>query len=151
MSHISFMPIPQNSKTNKTAGDYCAYLNAYRTFSVAKQQFAPGSTVKVDSQFSEALAADLFGFDINHQGGFDGVDPNTGDTYEVKGTGFHNNRVRFNSDVVPNHVIWIKVTKKEVIATEIKLGIYQSLQKGGFITLNLLTDSIPGTLKKYRY
>ena len=150
MSHISSIPIPHTSKTNKAACDYCVYLNAYRTFSIAKQQFAPGSTVKVDSQFSEALAADLFGFDINHQGGFDGVDPNTGDTYEVKGTGFCNNRVRFNPGVVPKHVIWIKVTKKEVIAKEIKLSD-ELLQKGGFITLNLDADFVRGTLKKYQY
>lgn len=135
MENISKLVIPPGSKTGKKAEDYRDYLKAYREFAKDKQAFARQSSVKVDSQFSERLAADYFGFDVNHYNDLDGINPATSETYEVKATGFNNNKVRFNPSKKANHVIWIKVNRKSVIIREISGCVYSKLDNNGFIDL----------------
>ena len=144
MACILNLVIPAKSKTKKSASNYRDYLVAYRNFAKKKRIFAPNSNVKVDSQFSEKLAADYFSFDVNHSSNLDGVNPITGQTYEVKATGFSNNRVRFNSQNIADHVIWIKVYKNKVVIREIDNAVYNSLEpSNGFINLSSYLKTNP--------
>jgi len=131
MADISSLSIPSTSNTTKSASDYKNYLIAYRSFSNQKNKFAPKSTVKLDSQFSECLAADYFSFRKSAKKHFDGYRVVAGkkEYYEVKGTGFNNNRVSFNPVNQADHVIWIKATSTEVEIREINNAIYNSLPK----------------------
>lgn len=143
MENISKLVIPPGSKTGKKAEDYRDYLKAYREFAKDKQTFARQSSVKVDSQFSERLAADCFGFDVDHSNYLDGINPATRETYEVKATGFNNNKVRFNPSKKANHVIWIKVNRKSVIIREISDCVYYELDSYGFIDLATFIKNDP--------
>lgn len=125
------------SKTGKSAIDYSNYLCSYKTFTLEKRKFAPRSSVRVDSQFSERLAADIYKFDVDHSLNLDGNNPNTNETYEVKATSFSNNRVRFNSEIKADHVIWIKVRQKIIEISEIDVDIYNHLDKNGFVNINV--------------
>ena len=143
MASLLTLKIPTTSKTGKTISDYNDYLLAYRDFTNKKRIFAPSSTVKVASQFSERLAADYFSFDVNHSSYFDGVNPITGDTYEVKGTGFSNNKVHFNSTNIADHVIWIKVCRNKIVIREINNAVYSALTSTGFINLSSYIKTNP--------
>ena len=143
MENISKLVIPPGSKTGKKAKDYRDYLKAYRKFAKEKQAFAPKSNVKVDSQFSERLAADCFGFDVDHCKDLDGINPATNETYEVKATGFINNKVRFNPSKKANHVIWIKVNRESAIIREISGCVYSELDSNGFIDLDTFIKEHP--------
>lgn len=66
MQDISTFTIPATSKTGKNGIDNKNYLVAYKTYTLGKRIFSPRSSAKVDSQFSERLAADGFGFDVDH-------------------------------------------------------------------------------------
>ena len=136
MNDISTLKISSGSKTNKTASDYKEYLTAYRDYTKSKRRFSPGSTAKVDSQFSERLAADVFNFDIDHTKGLDGINLNTKETYEVKASGFANNKVHFNKSNKADHVIWIKVRKDKIEIREIDIDIYNHLDANGFVNIN---------------
>jgi hypothetical protein len=129
MANILTLQIPSSSKTGKQPSDYLDYLVAYKLFSSAKYKFAPGSTETLDSQFSECLAADYFSFVRSTENDFDGYKMvgSKKEYFEVKGTGYDNNRVSFNPLNKADHVIWIKVTPTDVIIKEISTTIYNSL------------------------
>lgn len=148
-SDISTITIPSGSNTGKTGTDYKNYLTAYSAFATSKVAFAPRSTVKVDSQFSERLAADLFGFDVDHSRGLDGINPSTNKTYEVKGTGFSNDKARFDPKNRADHVIWIKVRNGSVEIREIDVDVYNHLDTNGFVNIN--KNMKQKTLVKYTY
>jgi len=82
------------------------------------------------------LAADAFGFHINHKNGFDGVDPHTNETYEIKGSGYSNNKVKFNVNNIADHVIWIKIRRKAIEIREVDTDIYNHLDSNGFVNIN---------------
>lgn len=136
MADISTIVIPSTSKTGKNALDYKNYLLAYKAYAISKRVFAPRSTAKVDSQFSERLAADIFGFDVDHSCNLDGIHPLTNQTYEVKATGFANNIAHFNNSNKADHVIWIKVRNGSIEITEIDADIYNHIDKRGFVNIN---------------
>jgi len=148
---ISTFTIPATSKTGKNGIDNKNYLVAYKTYTLGKRIFSPRSSTKVDSQFSERLAADGFGFDVDHSRNLDGLHPITNETYEVKGTGFSNNTAHFNPNNKADHVIWIKVTPTDVIIKEISTTIYNSLPsvlagERASITLDAYLKSNPSDL-----
>ena len=131
MAAISTIAIPTTSKTGKKPSEYKNYLQAYKAYTISKRPFSPGSTAKVDSQFSERLAADVFGFDVDHSRNLDGIHPLTNETYEVKATGFANNTAHFNSSNRADHVIWIKVRNGTIEITEIDVDITITLTLWG--------------------
>jgi len=149
MADISTFTTPSSSKTGKNGTDYKNYLIEYKNYTKNKRSFAPGSTVTVDSQFSERLAADLFGFDVDHSKGLDGINPSTNKTYEVKGTGFSNNKARFDPNNRADHIIWIKVRNGLVEIREIDVDIYNHLDPNGFVNINKNMQQI--SLVKYTY
>ncbi len=136
MPDITTISIPSTSKTGKNGVDYKNFLLAYKKFTMKTRAFSPGSTVAVPSQFSEKLAADIFGFDVDHSMKLDGLHPSTYETYEVKGSGYSNNKVRFNPDNQADHVIWIKVKNGKVEIREVDVDIYNCLDKYGFVNIN---------------
>ena len=75
------------------------------------------------------LAADYFSFVRSTENDFDGYKMvgSKKEYFEVKGTGYDNNRVSFNPLNKADHVIWIKVTPTDVIIKEISTTIYNSL------------------------
>lgn len=99
MADISTLIIPASSKTGKVPLDYKNYLVSYKSFTMAKRKFVKRSCAEVDSQFSERLAADIFNFDVDHSSNLDGKGLISGDTYEVKATGFSNNKAHFNAKI----------------------------------------------------
>ncbi|MBU1144224.1 MAG: hypothetical protein KJ971_00005 [Firmicutes bacterium] len=136
MPDILAIVIPSSSKTGKNGIDYKNYLLAYKSFTLGKRIFAKVSSAKVDSQFSERLAADVFGFDVDHSTNLDGLDPITKETYEVKGTGFSNNTAHFNPNNQADHVIWVKVRNGSIEIREIDTDIYNHLDQRGFVNIN---------------
>jgi hypothetical protein len=89
---------------------------------------------KLDSQFSENIAADKVGFVLDHKNGLDGTDSN-GNTYEVKGTGYTNTKVRFSKNQA-DHVIWVKATQHTVFIYEMDNNIYSNLDQNGFVDMS---------------
>lgn len=140
MSDITTITISSNSKTGKKGIDYKNFLLAYKEFTMKTRIFSPGSTVAVPSQFSEKLAADIFGFDVDHSLNLDGLHPITNETYEVKGSGYSNNKVRFNPNNQADHVIWIKVRNGKVEIREIDVNIYNCLDTNGFVNINKIMN-----------
>lgn len=124
------------SKTGKDKKTYRKYIKDYLSFQKSKNEFVgKNSTLKLDSQFSESLAADVFFFDINHKNGYDGEDPITNNTYEVKGTGVKNDRVRFSKTKKAIFVIWVKVEWDKIVITKIDNNVYNATNKDGFVNL----------------
>lgn len=125
------------SKTKKKISDYKKYCRNYLDFNKAKQLFVKNKCVlKLDSQFSESLAADIFFFDINHTNGLDGIDPITNKSYEVKGTGIGNSRVRFSKTSKACYVVWVKFEKTRLVLTKIKNNVYDCTDPNGFVDLS---------------
>ena len=122
--------------------NYIEYMRAYDEFykkrrSILKLRGCP----KLDSQFSENLAASKVGFHVDHSKDLDGCDAN-GETYEVKGTGYGNTKVHF-SDKQADHVIWVKATPSIVYIYEVDKSVYDARDSRGFVDLK----KIPNTLK----
>ena len=114
--------------------DYIEYMKAYDEFYKKRCKIlGKKGCPKLDSQFSENLAASKVGFKINHTLNLDGVD-DKGETYEVKGTGYSNTKVHF-SNTQADHVIWVKATPGVVYIYEIDNGVYGKLNKKGFVDL----------------
>ena len=130
------------SKTKKQIKDYEKYIEGYLKFQEVKSSFTKNkTTLKLDSQFSEALAADVFFFDINHKKGLDGQDSMTNKTYEVKGTGINNDRVKFSKKNKADYVVWVKLKSDTIILTKMNNDIYNSLNSDGYVSLNSYVKS----------
>ena len=115
--------------------DYIEYMEAYDEFYKKMCTiFGTSGCPRLDSQFSENIAADKVGFALEHKNGFDGVD-NLGKTYEVKGTGYTNTKVRFSSKKA-DYVIWVKATPGKVFLYEMDVRLYSNLDKNGFIDMS---------------
>ena len=87
-----------------------AYLEAYDDFNKIRKSLGIKGNPKVDSQVSEAIAANKIGFEITHKGYLDGKLGSN--TYEVKGTGYNNNKARFSQNRATK-VIWVKLLSKD--------------------------------------
>ena len=125
------------SKSKRLHSDkvYKDYMIAYDAFFKKRKAIFKRSCLKLDSQFSESLAADYVDFDLKHKDGFDGFDSNN-ESYEVKGTGYTNNKVHFNVKYIADHVIWVKAEPKKVTIYEMDTGLYQNLDANGFVDLS---------------
>ncbi len=114
--------------------DYIEYMKAYDEFYKKRCTiFDSDGCPRLDSQFSENIAADKVGFTLKHKNGFDGVD-DLGQTYEVKGTGYTNTKVRF-SDKKADYVIWVKATPGKVFVYQVDVEIYSKLDVNGFVDM----------------
>ena len=91
----------------------------------------------------------MFGFHIDHSRGVDGINPQTNETYEVKGSGYSNNKVRFNLNNRADHVIWVKIRRKSIEIREIDTDIYNHLDNNGFVNINKIKKDI--SLNVYSY
>ena len=122
-------------KTNSFSDkDYIEYMKAYDEFyqkrhNILKLKGCP----KLDSQFSEHIAADKVGFTLKHKDGLDGIDT-TGQTYEVKGTGYTNTKVHFSQNKA-DRVIWVKATQCKVFVYEVDNNIYSNCDQNGFVDI----------------
>lgn len=118
--------------------EYKEYMKAYDEFFNKKLSIFEGGSPRLDSQFSESIAADYFEFNLDHKDGFDGHNSN-GESCEVKGTGYNNSRVKFTVDQrSAQHIYWVKADgkNKAVEIQEIDLSACASeFNKDGFITL----------------
>lgn len=85
------------------------YLEAYDDFNEIRKSLGIKGNPKVDSQVSEAIAANKIGFEITHDDNLDGKLDS--DTYEVKGTGYNNDKARFSQNRATK-VIWVKLLSK---------------------------------------
>lgn len=121
-----------------TTKEYIKYMRAYHRFYERKLAIFGKSSLRLDSQFSESIAADYFDFTLEHKNGVDGHNKN-GESCEVKGTGYNNTRVRFTpAQKSADHIYWIKADKnnKKVLIQEIDLSrCTNNFNKDGFITL----------------
>lgn len=125
-------------RTNRYHSDveYVQYMEAYDEFYLKKLMIFGKGCPRLDSQFSESIAADYFDFDLNHANGYDGY-KNITESCEVKGTGYTNSKVRFSlTTKQADHILWVKSDHKSktVKILEIKVD-YTGLDKNGFIDL----------------
>ena len=124
--------------------DYIEYMRAYDEFYEKRCKiFGPKGCPRLDSQFSENIAADKVGFKLKHKNGVDGIDV-SGKTYEVKGTGYANTKVRFNSRNEADRVIWVKATQYKVFVYEVDNTIYSNCDQNGFV--DMTTQTIINTI-----
>ena len=124
---------------------YQEYMKAYDNFYKKRLSIFGKGCPRLDSQFSESIAADYVDFDIDHKNGVDGHN-SKGESYEVKGTGYTNTKVRFNSKVQADHIIWVKAVQNQVMIYEMDLSVYQHLDSNGFVDLSKETKTQKGTL-----
>ena len=123
-----------SKKTRYSDSDYKEYMRPYDEFYEKRCKiFKSKGCPKLDSQFSENIAADKVGFKLDHKDGIDGVDANK-ETYEVKGTGYTNTKVHFSKNKA-DHVIWVKATPHKVFVYELDNSIYSKTDGNGFINL----------------
>ncbi|MDE7182494.1 MAG: hypothetical protein K2O41_05665 [Clostridia bacterium] len=88
--------------------EYKEYMKAYDEFYHKRKAFSKRGSPKLDSQFSENIAADYFDFNLDHKNGFDGHN-SKGKSCEVKGTGYKNTRVGFTQNQISaDHIYWVK-------------------------------------------
>lgn len=140
-----------NKETKKHDSMYKQYMRAYHKFYKKRLKiFGACGCPRLDSQFSESFASYYADFRLEHTNGFDGYDKQ-GKSCEVKGTGYTNTKVRFNSNVRPDRVFWVKTNKdkKEIYLFEIEVDFSQ-LDANGFFDLSKL-DIIADPIKTLRY
>ncbi len=85
------------------------YLAAYDSFYGARASLKIKGNPKFDSQVSESIAANKIGFTISHKNHLDGYLGN--DTFEVKGTGYKNDKAHFAQNNA-TRIIWVKLIAK---------------------------------------
>lgn len=93
-----------------------------------------GGSPRLDSHFSESLAADYYDFNLDHINGYDGYTSNN-ESCEVKGTSYTNSRVRF-SMLTPKakHIFWVKANGQNRTVDVLEINVdYNGLNKDGFI------------------
>ena len=123
-------------------------MKAYDDFYHKRKAFCKGdSSPKLDSQFSENIAADYFDFNLDHKNGFDGHNFK-GQSCEVKGTGYKNTRVGFTQNQISaDHIYWVKADEANRVVNiqEIDLSkCAKKFNKNGccFITLGSPNSNI---------
>ncbi len=125
--------------------DYIDYMKAYDDFYQKRLKVFNGGSPRLDSQFSESIAADYFDFELDHKDGVDGHN-STEESCEVKGTGYTNTRVHFtDTQRKAKNIYWVKAVQnaREIIIQEIDLSNCTSeFNKDGFITLGSPTSKI---------
>lgn len=128
-------------RTNRYFTDeaYKEYMNAYDDFYKARLSLFKQGCPRLDSQFSESIAADYLDFTLDHPTDGDGTS-SSGEIYEVKGTGYTNTKVRFNKNSNPDHIIWVKASSsKKVHVYEIDKSVLNKLDVKGFVDLKNAT------------
>lgn len=117
--------------------EYKEYMIAYDDFFNKKLSIFGSGSPRLDSQFSEALAADYYDFNLDHINGYDGYTSNN-ESCEVKGTSYTNSRVRF-SKLTPKaqHIFWVKTNGQNRTVDVLEIDVdYNGLNKDGFINLD---------------
>lgn len=123
------------SKRYHSDREYIDYMRAYADFyAVVSKNF--GACPRLDSQFSESIAADYFDFTLKHVNGYDGY-TDSNQSCEVKGTGFTNSKVHFSLNVSKaSHIFWVRTNKEERVVEILEIEVnYSGLDARGFIDL----------------